>query len=63
MMRLIQLIKRLARQALPSAAHGCQHRVLKRPDVPVRDALIPGRADSAQPAGASPGSSERPLPP
>jgi hypothetical protein len=31
--------------------------------VPVRDALIPGRADRAQPVEASPGSPERPLPP
>jgi uncharacterized membrane protein len=39
------------------------NRVLKRPDVPVRDALIPGRADGAQPVEALPGSRERPLPP
>jgi uncharacterized membrane protein len=39
------------------------NRVLKRPEVPVRDALIPGRADSARPVEASPDSPERPLPP
>jgi uncharacterized membrane protein len=39
------------------------NRVLKRPDVPVRDALIPGHADGAQPVEASPDSPERPLRP
>jgi uncharacterized membrane protein len=39
------------------------NRVLKRPDVPVRDALIPGHADRAQPVEASPDSPERPLRP
>ena len=39
------------------------NRVLKRPDVPVRDALIPGHAEGAQPVEATPGSPERPQPP
>jgi hypothetical protein len=39
------------------------NRVLKRPDVPVRDALIPGHAEGAQPVEATPGSPERPPPP
>ncbi len=39
------------------------NRVLKRPDVPVREALIPGRTDGAQPVETSTRSPDRPLPP